>query len=652
MQEAQDADDVVERLLAERGTQLMRTAVLLAGSRPDGEDLLQAALERLIRQGRRITGDPEGYLRRTLYNLAADGWRRQQTWRRKLPVLGASTPTSAPDLTAAVDLRDALIRALHQLSPQQRAAVVLRYWEQLSEAEAAEVLGCSPGTVKAAASRGLRRMRELTGQLDRPGRERFRANGEQEMNQEFDEEVKESMKWFTEGVEVPAGLAAQARDQVRRQRRTRMSWIASGTAVAAAAAVVIGAVGTGGPGGCGVAPRGGQGRDDPSGDAQRDASRRPAVVVRRVERALAKAATGNPVAFTRESSTGARLAVLIPHSGPVEFSPNLVAESWTRGGLTRTDYVTPAGRVLFSEQNDVSSGKTVDTSVSYPHRVWWRGTYNAPAATKSGSACTLGETELTRAQWTREIKKLLSCGAAFAGYEQVDGVKAVKLKLSSTIKNACAASNSPGKCTPVPVGWSGVVWANASSLPAGPPHGPRRQVQLPYRLRLADPERRQPGQAAPVNPGRLPPRLTRPATRPGRCQCRSGRDEPRLDEPRPVPSAESEVKTAWVNGSSAIQFGRAETGTVAVIVGPHLPFVGPHLPFVSGTYHSFPCHITVIQGRITRVMQGKSSERMVKSPAMDGKCGSRRAGVRPAASRTSLAGLTIGLRRCERRPDG
>lgn len=68
-------------------------------------------------------------------------------------------------MTAAVDLRDALIRTLHQLSPQQRAAVVLRYWEQLSEAEAAEVLGCSLGTVKAAASRGLSRMRELTGQL-------------------------------------------------------------------------------------------------------------------------------------------------------------------------------------------------------------------------------------------------------------------------------------------------------------------------------------------------------------------------------------------------------------------------------------------------------------------------------------------------------
>jgi hypothetical protein len=283
------------------------------------------------------------------------------------------------------------------------------------------------------------------------------------MNQEFDEEVKESMKWFTEDVEVPAGLAAQARDQVRRQRRTRMSWIASGTAVAAVAAVVIGAVGTGGPGAAAshhVAAKGGSAHQV----TRAVRVETTAMVVRRVKRALSKAATGNPVAFTRESSTGARLAVLIPHSGPVEFSPNLVAESWTRGGLTRTDYVTPAGRVMFSEQNDVSAGKTVDTSVSYTHRAWWRGTYNAPGATKSAPACTLGETELSRAQWTREIKKLLSCGAAFAGYERVDGVKAVKLKLSSTIKNACAASNSPGKCTPVPVGWNGVVWANASSF--------------------------------------------------------------------------------------------------------------------------------------------------------------------------------------------
>jgi RNA polymerase sigma-70 factor (sigma-E family) len=160
VRDAQDAGDL-EQLLAARGTQLLRTAVLLAGSRHDGEDLMQAALERLVRQGRRISGNPEGYLRRTLYNLAADRWRRQETWRRKLPVIGATQRTTEPDLAAAVDLRDALIRALHQLPPQQRAAVVLRHWEELSEAEAAEVLGCSEGTVKAAASRGLRRLREL-----------------------------------------------------------------------------------------------------------------------------------------------------------------------------------------------------------------------------------------------------------------------------------------------------------------------------------------------------------------------------------------------------------------------------------------------------------------------------------------------------------
>ena len=64
----------LERLLDERGQRLMRVAVALTGSRADGEDLLQAALERLLRNWRRIETDPEGYLWRALYNLAADGW--------------------------------------------------------------------------------------------------------------------------------------------------------------------------------------------------------------------------------------------------------------------------------------------------------------------------------------------------------------------------------------------------------------------------------------------------------------------------------------------------------------------------------------------------------------------------------------------------
>jgi RNA polymerase sigma factor (sigma-70 family) len=117
-------------------------------------------LERLLRRGRRVD-NPEGYLRRTLYNLAADGWRRQGTWRRKLPVIRASDSAVETDMTAAVGLRDALMRTLRRLPAGQRAVIVLRYWDQLSEAETAAVLGCSEGTVKSAASRGLKRMREL-----------------------------------------------------------------------------------------------------------------------------------------------------------------------------------------------------------------------------------------------------------------------------------------------------------------------------------------------------------------------------------------------------------------------------------------------------------------------------------------------------------
>jgi RNA polymerase sigma-70 factor (sigma-E family) len=168
----------LERLLAERGRDLMRTAALLAGSRQDGEDLLQAALERLLRRGRRLD-NPAGYLRRTLYNLAADGWRRQGAWRRKLVIIGASDPAGEADVMAAVDLRDALMRVLRMLPPQQRAVIVLRYWEQLSQAETATMLGCSEGTVKSAASRGLQRMRELTRSWQEPegGPERGTKSG-------------------------------------------------------------------------------------------------------------------------------------------------------------------------------------------------------------------------------------------------------------------------------------------------------------------------------------------------------------------------------------------------------------------------------------------------------------------------------------------
>jgi RNA polymerase sigma-70 factor (sigma-E family) len=156
----------LERLLAERGTQLMRVAIALAGGREAGEDLLQAALERVLRKPRQVDRDTEGYLRQVLYNLAADGWRRRGRWRQRLPLLRAqasSQAAQASDGADVVDLRDALVRLLRQLPPRQRAVIVLRYWEQRTEAETAALLGCSEGTVKSAASRGLRQLRELAG---------------------------------------------------------------------------------------------------------------------------------------------------------------------------------------------------------------------------------------------------------------------------------------------------------------------------------------------------------------------------------------------------------------------------------------------------------------------------------------------------------
>lgn len=154
----------LEQFLAEHGERLLRIAIALTGSRADGEDLLQAALERLLPRWRTIAGDAAAsYVRRTLYNLAADGWRRRGAWRRAFPLLRAQGVPPGTDAMAGVDLRDALVRLTVQLPPRQRAVIVLRYWEQLSEAETAALLGCSAGTVKSATSRGLQRLRELAG---------------------------------------------------------------------------------------------------------------------------------------------------------------------------------------------------------------------------------------------------------------------------------------------------------------------------------------------------------------------------------------------------------------------------------------------------------------------------------------------------------
>jgi DNA-directed RNA polymerase specialized sigma24 family protein len=147
-------DLAIGRLLDERGEHLMRAAVARTGSRAGGEDLFRAAPGRLLHNWNRIGTGPEGYLRRILFDLAADGWRCRGRWRGRLAEFCSQARAGGPggaDI-AAVDLRDTLVRLVRHLPPRQRA-VVVRYWGQCAELEAAQLLGCTEGTVKSAAAR-------------------------------------------------------------------------------------------------------------------------------------------------------------------------------------------------------------------------------------------------------------------------------------------------------------------------------------------------------------------------------------------------------------------------------------------------------------------------------------------------------------------
>jgi RNA polymerase sigma-70 factor (sigma-E family) len=148
-------DEEFQRFVEERYGVLLRTAYLLAGDRHRAEDLLQSALLVLLSSWRRID-KPEAYLRRVMVNQLVSGWRR----RRIVEVLTAVLPDRAaaqPD----EDRRDELWSALRRLPARMRAVLVLRYWEDLSEQQTADALGCSVGTVKSQSSRGLARLREL-----------------------------------------------------------------------------------------------------------------------------------------------------------------------------------------------------------------------------------------------------------------------------------------------------------------------------------------------------------------------------------------------------------------------------------------------------------------------------------------------------------
>lgn len=145
-------------------TRLMRIAYLLTGNQEAAEDLLQETLERVYVAWPRVD-NPFAYARAALASRAASRWR-DRARRREAPLTEAADVAHAfGDDVERIAQRDELVRALTRLGPRQRAAVVLRYLEDLSEAETAAALGCSVGTVKSQTSRGLARLRVV---LDEP----------------------------------------------------------------------------------------------------------------------------------------------------------------------------------------------------------------------------------------------------------------------------------------------------------------------------------------------------------------------------------------------------------------------------------------------------------------------------------------------------
>jgi RNA polymerase sigma-70 factor (sigma-E family) len=165
---------------------LLRAAYLICGDAHLAEDLLQSALIKVaLRWSTLRDGQPEAYIRAVLYRDAVSWWRRQ---RREVTV-AAPPDVRGPDTSSdEVPLRVVFAQALRRLTPKQRAVLVLRFFEDHTEARTAQVLGVSIGTVKSQTAVALRRLRELAPELSdvatgRPVHGEGHSRGTQETNE-------------------------------------------------------------------------------------------------------------------------------------------------------------------------------------------------------------------------------------------------------------------------------------------------------------------------------------------------------------------------------------------------------------------------------------------------------------------------------------
>ena len=155
-----DFDDWV----AARGPALLRLAYVLTGSRSDAEDVVQDALSRALPRWSRISAldDPDAYVRRMVVNAHVSGWRRRR--RREVPVESVRERAVADG--PSTEERDRIWRACQALPPDQRTAIVLRFYEDLDYADIAALTGVRERSVRSRVSRGMAALRRELGDDD------------------------------------------------------------------------------------------------------------------------------------------------------------------------------------------------------------------------------------------------------------------------------------------------------------------------------------------------------------------------------------------------------------------------------------------------------------------------------------------------------
>jgi len=173
-----DMGDVLARLTRDAGPRLAAYGFILTGSQHEAEELVQEAIVKTLVRRPRLT-DPaaaQQYVRLAMKTLAIDRARKQQRWRAAAPK--AATASDAPDHVTAISTKVAVEKALTDLPPQQRVAVALRYWDDLTVPEVAAQMRVRPGTVKRYLHDAAAALRPLLGEHVEPDDDSVRIVGE------------------------------------------------------------------------------------------------------------------------------------------------------------------------------------------------------------------------------------------------------------------------------------------------------------------------------------------------------------------------------------------------------------------------------------------------------------------------------------------